>query len=106
MICNPLLKNCEQVENPTAYTNNVLQTIISVFFIVGIIYFIWHFVMAAYHFISSEGDMKKVETAKNEILYALVGVAIIFCVFAVIKLIGYIFGISNLESLQITWPSL
>lgn len=106
MICNPLLKNCQQVEDSVGYTNNVLQTVISMFFIVGIIYFIWHFVMAAYHFIGSEGDIKKFETAKNEITFSIVGIAVIFSVFAVIKLLGYIFGISNLESLQIAWPTL
>lgn len=106
MICNPLLKNCDNVTNPTGYTNSVLQSIFSIFFIVGIIYFIWHFMMGAYHFISQEGDQKKIETAKHEFTYALLGLAVMFIVFALLKLIGYVTGIKNLESLQLLWPTL
>lgn len=106
MICNPLLKNCDNVTNPTAYTNSILQSVFSIFFVVGIVYFIWHFMMGAYHFISQEGDQKKIETAKHEFTYAFLGLAVMFVLFAVLKLIGYVTGIKNLESLQLIWPTL
>jgi len=106
MICNPLLKNCLQSEDPTAYTNNVIQSIFSLFFIVGVIYFIWHFIMAGYHFISNEGDPKRIEVAKNELTFSIVGLAVIFSVFAALKFIGAVFGIQGLDALQITWPTL
>lgn len=106
-ICNPALQNCEaNVSNPTAYFNNIIQGVFSIFFIVGILYFIWHFVMAGYHFISSNGDEKKIVTAKNEILYALIGLIIIFTIFALLKFIGYILGIKDLDTLIIPWPTL
>jgi len=107
MISNPLLKNgLQQVENPTAYTNSVIQTVFSIFFIVAIVYFVWHFIMAGYHLISTEGDPKKLETAKNQITYALLGIIVIFSVFAILKFVGTILGIQGLEGLQITLPTL
>jgi hypothetical protein len=107
MITNPVLKNAElQASDPTTYTNNVIQTVFSIFFIVAIIYFIWHFVMAGYHLISTEGDPKKLTVAKDQIAYALIGIVVIFSVFAILKFVGLVTGIDGLENLQILWPSL
>lgn len=107
MINNPLLNNKElQVSDPQAYTNNVLQAVISIFLIVGVVYFVWNIFMAGYHLISTEGDPKKLETAKNQATYAILGIAIVFMVFALMKFIGAVTGISGLENLEITWPTL
>ena len=107
MIYNPLLNNGQQqVTDPTAYTNSVIQAVFSIFFVVAVIYFVWHFIMAGYHLISTEGDPKKLETARHQITYALMGIGVIFGVFAILKFIGYILGITGLENLQITLPSL
>lgn len=107
MIFNPLLKNgLQQVEDPTTYTNNVIQTVFSIFFLVASVYFIWHFIMAGYHLISTEGDPKKLTVAKDQITFALIGIIVIFGVFAVLKFIGTVLGVTGLENLQITWPTL
>lgn len=105
-ICNSALKDCTSSTAPKTYINNVIQNIFSIFFIVGVIYFIWHFIFAGYHLIGSEGDAKKFETAKNELMYGFVGLIAIFSVFAILKLIGTVTGITGLTGLQIAWPSL
>lgn len=107
MITNPVLKNAElQATDPQAYTNNVLQAVFSVFFLVAIVYFIWSLVMAGYHLISTDGDEKKLTTAKNQATYALLGIAVIFMVFALMKFIGTVTGVTGLENLELTWPTL
>ena len=107
MILNPILKNgYEQANSPELYTNNVIQTVFSIFFIVGVIYFIWHVIMAGYHLIATDGDQKKFATAKDNITYALLGFVVIFSVFAILKFVGTVTGIEGLENLQILWPSL
>ena len=106
-ITNPVLENSQTIAtDPNTYINKVIQTIISIFLIVATIYFVWHLVMAAYHFISSNGDPKKYEQAQHGILYAFVGLIVIFSIFAILKFVGTIFGISSLETLTLTWPSL
>jgi len=107
-ISNPALKNpLSQVGDASlGYFNSVLQAVFSIFFIVGIIYFVWHFIMGGFHFISQEGDPKKIETAKHEFTYAILGLVVIFMVFAVLKFIGYVTGITGLDTLKIPWPSL
>ena len=106
VICNPVLKNCVSSTNPTQYTNNVLSTVVSLFFIVGIIYFFWHLIFAGYHLIGSDGDPKKIETAKNELTYSVLGLIVIFSIFAILKFVGVVLGIQGLKSLSIKWPTL
>lgn len=107
-IINPVLQNGEQQvgANSITYTNDVIQSVFSIFFIVAVVYFIWQIIMAGFHLISSEGDPKKLETAQSQATYAVIGIAVVFMVFAIIKLIGTITGISGLENLEITWPTL
>lgn len=107
MIKNPLLNNSElQASDPTTYTNNVIQSIFSLFLIVAVIYFIVQIIFAGISFISSGDDSKKMENAKNKLTYVFIGLAIIFSIFAILKLVGTVTGLTGLESLQITWPTL
>lgn len=106
-ITNPLLKDSTTIaEEPISYTNNVIQTIFNIFFIVGTIYFIWHVVLSAYHMISSQGDPKKWEEAQKSLTYSVVGVVVVFSIFVILKFIGIVFGINGLETLEIAWPNL
>jgi len=106
MIRNPLLPSTEQVVHPDVYINSVIQTIISIFLIVGVLYFIWHFVFAGFHLMTTNGDPKKYESAKDEIMWAIVGLVVIFSIFAILRLIGVVVGIPSLGTLQLTFPTL
>lgn len=107
MICNPVLGSfCQSANDPELYTNNVISAVISLFFIVGIIYFFWHLIFAGYHLIGSDGDPKKLETAKNEMTYSVLGVIVIFSIFGIMKMVGTVLGIAGLENLSIAWPHL
>ena len=106
-ITNPVLKNSSSISsNPTNYMNGVIQTVFSIFFIFGLIYFVYHIVLSGYKMISSQGDPKKYEEAQHSLIYAFIGIAIIFSIFALLKIVGHIFGITGLDSLTIVWPSL
>jgi hypothetical protein len=104
-ISNVALTNPNSQSDPT-YVTTVFQGVFNIFIIIGVIYFIWHFIFAGYHFISAQGDEKQYQQAKNEITYALIGLVIIFFVFAILKIIGSILGIQGLDNLQITLPTL
>jgi hypothetical protein len=107
VISNPVIPGYTSVLDPKTYFNSVLSAVISIFFIVGVVYFIWHIVFAGYHLISSEGDPKRWQSGKDEIIYAVVGLFAILSVFAIIRLIGTIFGITSLSTgLTIPWPTL
>lgn len=103
-ITNKALKNPSAQTDP-GYISNVLQTVFNLFMIVGVVYFIWHFIFAGYHFISAQGDEKQYQQAKSEVTYALIGLGVVFVVFAVLRLIGLVTGIQGLDTLQLTLPS-
>lgn len=105
-ITNPVLKNQGIAGNPKIYFNSVIQTFISLAFIFGIIWFVYHFIMAGYKMMSSQGDPKKYEEAQHTLLSSLLGLGLVFSVFVVLKVVGSVFGISGLNSLTIMWPSL
>ena len=97
-ITNPALpKQNVTVENSTSFIQSFLQVAITMMMIIGVIYFVWHFVMGAFHFISSEGEDKKISEAKLEITWAVVGLAIVFAVFAVLRIIGTVFGVNLID---------
>ncbi|HPT66139.1 MAG TPA: hypothetical protein PK257_02395 [Candidatus Woesebacteria bacterium] len=108
IVCNPVLTDCESKiqNNPKTYVNSIVQSLISVLFVFGVIYFVYHFILAGYKMISSQGDPKKYEEAQHALLYSIIGVVIIFSVLALLKLVGYIFGIEGLGNLEISWPTI
>ena len=105
-IKNPLLPDTVHVDNPQLYFNNVIQTIFTVFFIVAVLYFIWHVIMAGYRLMDARGDTKKLEDSQTDLTNAFIGIAIIFSIFALLKFLGIIFGIEGLQELKIPWPDL
>ncbi|MFA6250684.1 MAG: hypothetical protein WC686_04265 [Candidatus Shapirobacteria bacterium] len=106
-ICNRLLDpDCSKTSDPVATTTSFIQIIISLLLTVGIIYILYHGILAGFKFVTSEGDSKKIEEAKNDLMNIFVGVVVMFSVFAFLKLIGSVFGIPNLENLTITLPTL
>lgn len=103
-ITNPILKNSQTIaNNPTAYGNNVLQTLITLLIIFAVIFFFFQFIMSGYKMISSQGDPKKAEEAKSSLSSSVVGLIIVLSVFVILNLLINLFGI-KLDSL--TWPSL
>jgi len=105
-INNPVLKNKNIESNPSSYVNSIIQVFITLLIIVGILYFVINFILAGFHMISSQGDPKKFEEAQKSLIYSLLGLTLIFIIFAILKLIGSVFGITGLETLKIAWPSL
>jgi len=105
-ITNPVLNQNVTQSSSGTYVNSIIQTFITLLIIVGILYFVINFILAGYHMISSQGDPKKFEEAQKSLTYSILGITLIFIIFAIIKIIGSVFGITGLENLKITWPSL
>ena len=63
--------------------------------------FFFILIMGGLKWVMSGGDQKNVETARNQITNALVGLAIVFAAFAIMKLIEIVFGISLLGGITI-----
>ena len=63
--------------------------------------FFFILILGGLKWVMSGGDQKNVEAAKGQITNALIGLAIVFATFAIMKLIETIFGISLLNGITI-----
>lgn len=99
-ITNPILK--PELQNLT--NNPVGSTFFSIFIprlvtlglIIGVLIFFFIMIMGGVQWISSGGDKNALEEAKHKITNALIGIVILFSIFAVLKLIENFFGVSIL----------
>ena len=79
---------------------SVLRTFIEVLILIGIIAFVFHFLLGGIKWITSQGDEAKVKEAREQVTQALIGLVIVFVAFAIAKLIEVVFGV-NIQNLSI-----
>ena len=78
----------------------VVSGAISLTMLVVALVFFFILVLGGIKWVTSEGDEKKVAAARAQITNGLIGLAIVFAAFAIVKLINVIFGI-DIMNLQI-----
>lgn len=61
----------------------IVQWLYTILFIVAVLFIIF----AAYNFVTSSGDEGKVDKAKKQLLYAVIGVAVALLAFAIVQLV-------------------
>ncbi len=81
----------------------IIQSGITLILIVAAIAFFVMLVLGGVRWILSGGDKGQTEAARNQITAALVGLVIVFAAWAIIQLVGSLFGINIFNKL--TLPS-
>lgn len=81
----------------------VIAGLIRLVLVVVALVFFAILIFGGLQWITSGGDKANVEKARNRITHALIGLAIVFVAWAIIKLIGTLFGI---DILQLEIPTL
>lgn len=74
---------------------------ISLILLIVALVFFFMLVWGGLKWVMSEGEQKAVEGARNQITSALIGLAIVFAAWAILKLIQIVFGIDILGNLTI-----
>lgn len=98
-ITNPLAPKLSPA-NQTAGTSqfqSIISAIIGWFLIIAILLFFTYFIVGAIKWITSGGDKNSVESARQTILHALIGLVVVFTLFAIVKIIEGVFGVCILE---------
>lgn len=80
---------------------SIVSGAISLAMLVVALVFFFILILGGLKWVMSGGDQKNVEAAKGQITNALIGLAIVFAAFAIMKLIETIFGISLLSGITI-----
>ena len=89
----------KNLENLTA--GGIISGAISLVLILVALVFFFILVFGGLKWVTSGGDEKKVGEARSQITNALIGLAIVFAAWAIMKLIGTVFGIDILGGLTI-----
>jgi len=80
----------------------IVSGAISLVMLIVALVFFFILIWGGLKWVMSEGDQKAVEAARGQITNALIGLAIVFAAFAIMKLIETVFGITLLgTALQI-----
>ncbi len=104
-VINPVVTSLNSTD-PVEATSSVIQVIISTLLLVASIYFLVYFLLGGISFITSEGDKNNIEVAKKQLTYAFIGLCVTFSVYAVMNVLGRVFGISGLENSILNIPHL
>ena len=79
--------------------NLFLSNFISILLIVGVVVAFIFFIIGAIQWMTAGNDKAKMESARGKVVSAVIGLVVLFAVFAIIKIIGAIFGIEQLKQL-------
>lgn len=85
----------QKLGNLTA--GGIISGAVSLVLIVVALVFFFILVLGGLKWVTSGGDEKKVGEARAQITNALIGLAIVFAAWAIMKLIGTVFGIDILK---------
>lgn len=104
-INNPALSGSIQSLNGSGYLNKFLPMLINALFIIASLLTFFLLIFGAIQYLLSGGEKAAVESAKNRITHALIGLVLVFCVYALYKLIGDFFGLNlttiNLDQIKL-----
>ena len=87
--------------NGALSVGGVLGAIINVMFVIAAIIALWFLVQGGIRWITSQGDTKNVEGARNQIMAAAVGMAVTFLAYLIINLLLQFFLGTSLNSIVI-----
>lgn len=94
------LKGIGPLGNPTDATcqlfESTISKIIGVLTVSAILWFLLQLFLGAYGWISAGGDAKAVESARQKITNAIIGLIIIFAALILASVIGYLLGVDIL----------
>ncbi len=93
----PALQAILEGENPgEVFIGKLLPNLVGLGFVIGVILFFFYLLFGAIQWIVSGGDKAAIEGARGKVVNAVVGLVILFSIFAIIKLIETFFGVSIL----------
>ena len=94
IINNPALSNRIAGLTSEEFLSRLLSVVLGLAFIIGSLAFFFIFIVGAIEWITSGGDKVKVDDAKRKLTNALVGLILLFSIFAIANLIDRVFGVN------------
>lgn len=81
--------------SPASTLESLISNIIGFLSLVGIIFFVFQIIFAGYAFLSSQGDEKKLQVARDRLTNGILGITIVIIALGAGALIAFIMGIDT-----------
>lgn len=79
------------------YTNRTISFVITLMTVLGGLFFLYQCLMGGFSWLNAAGDQKKVQEARDRITQGVIGLLLIVGSYAIVGLIGTIFGLDILN---------
>lgn len=99
-ITNPALGPGLQNLNGVVFFQKLLPALVGIGFVLGTIIFFFMLLIGAIQWITSGGDKAAVEAARSRVFNAIIGLVVLFAIFAIINLLEIFFA-TNIVRLDI-----
>lgn len=103
MIINPTIGESLQRMVGVRFFDSLFSTLVTVLLIAGGVIFVFMLILGGIQWIMAGGDSKAVEAASGRLRTALIGIILLFSVYAIVSLVESVFGVSilsiNIDSL-------
>ncbi len=76
------------------YFNNVLPKFINIGYLIGVLVFVFIFIVGSFQWITAGGDKGKLAEARGKITHAIVGLLVLLLIFVITQLVNYLLGIN------------
>lgn len=93
---NALSSNLIGLEG-TEFLGSLIKGLIGASMVIAGVYFVFMVIWGGIKYVSSEGDKTQAETARKTITNALIGIVIVFSLYAIVNVVSCFFGLSFLE---------
>jgi hypothetical protein len=94
-LTNPVATNLAptSVANGATLFNSIIQNTVTLLFITGVLIFMLFFFIGAFKWMLSSGDKGGLQNAREAVLHAVIGLFIMFALYAVLKLVEIFLGV-------------
>lgn len=72
----------------------VIQNLVNASLVLAAVVAVFFIMYAAFQYATSAGDKEKVDTARKRIVYAIIGIIVIFFAFSIVNLISVFTGVT------------
>lgn len=72
---------------------HIIQVFINIFLIIIVVLAVFYIILGGFTWMTSGGEKSKIQTAKLQLTYAIIGLIISFLAFIIIKAVGNFFSI-------------
>ena len=95
-ITNPALGPNLQGKEGTTFFSELIPRFIGLGFLIGALVFFFIMIVGAIQWIASGGDKAAIESARGKLINAVIGIIILFSLFALVKILEGLFSIDIL----------